>query len=389
MPQVSDNFDSYPVATVLDGNGNGTISFQPNGATVNITRLYVQVSTSVKQASVTLYKGNVTSSNGIGTIVSGSTGGLATGQIYVQDGQTLYVVWSGGDAGATATATFSGNKISFSEMGNDSITWSDPIAASDGTLVFPAIKSMNFVAGVSGWEINRDGSFEFGSGGTIRGNVIVTGANGSYVKILNQFIGAEIDLKGSTISNATVEAAVLPAIIRASNNNNGLQTLNYLSLNSPHYSPSATGIAYPQLDMSSASYDGSTGPIFRVYEPGGTPLSIQLDVNSGGSVSDSGDLAVAGTISDSTHHLNYKPTVSSTANVSFTSATSATVVIAFGVTFPTAPAMTTNIDSGAGAAAQWNSRAINITTTGFTLLVFAAAAGAWTNIPVTWTATAR
>lgn len=190
MPRLPKNFDAYPVQIVLDSNGAGTVQFQPNGSHINVTRLYVQVATTVKQASVTLYKGSVSPANAIGTIVSGSTGGLATGQIYVQDGQILYVVWSGGDAGATATATFSGNQISFSEMGNDSITWSDPIAASDGSLVFPAIKSINYVPTVSGWKIDRNGSAEF-SDVTVRGTIIAE--NGDIV----------IDNNGITVTSAT------------------------------------------------------------------------------------------------------------------------------------------------------------------------------------------
>lgn len=179
-------FDSYPVATVLNGSGNGMVSFQPNGCTVSVSRLFVQVSTTTKQATVTLYKGGLNASNAIGTIVSGSTGGLASGQIFVTDGQTLYVSWTGGDAGATATATFSGKQVPFSAVGTDSITWSDPIAASDGSLVFPAIKSPNYVAGSTGWTVNRDGSSEFNNV-TVRGELDVNGANGSAIQITNSF----------------------------------------------------------------------------------------------------------------------------------------------------------------------------------------------------------
>lgn len=182
MPNLPKTFENYPATVVLDSNGSGQIAFQPNGSTVSISRLYVSVSTSVKQATVTFYKGSVSPTNALGTIVSGSTGGLATGQIFVQDGTILYVVWTGGDAGATATATFSGKQISFSEMGSDSITWSDPIAASDGSLIFPALKSPNFVPSSSGWNLDRDGNAELNNV-TVRGTVDVEGSLGNNVKI--------------------------------------------------------------------------------------------------------------------------------------------------------------------------------------------------------------
>ena len=53
--------------------------------------------------------------------------------------------------------------------------FNNPIAGGD-FLVRPAIKSPNFVTGVSGWSINRDGTAEF-SQLTARGGLIVTGGN--------------------------------------------------------------------------------------------------------------------------------------------------------------------------------------------------------------------
>jgi hypothetical protein len=165
-------------SAILDGTGKATVSFQVNGNNARITRLYVSVSSSVKQASVTIYKGQVATSSALGTIISGSTGGLASGQIDITDGQTVYVVWTGGDAGATATAVFGGMAIPLSDVGNDSITWSDPIAAADGTLVFPAIKSVNYSAGVSGWLLDRNGNIE-ANNGTFRGTL--NAGNGSVI----------------------------------------------------------------------------------------------------------------------------------------------------------------------------------------------------------------
>jgi hypothetical protein len=73
-------------------------------------------------------------------------------------------------------------------------------------------------------------------------------------------------------------------------------------------------------------------------------------------------------------------------SVSFTSLSSTTVNVTFTHPFSTAPVITTNINSGAGATAQWHSRAINITATGFQLFLFGAGASTWSNVAVQWMA---
>jgi hypothetical protein len=78
--------------------------------------------------------------------------------------------------------------------------------------------------------------------------------------------------------------------------------------------------------------------------------------------------------------------------ISFTTQDSFTQAVLFGFTFPDIPKVMTNINSGAGATSRWISRAISITTTGFTMFVFAPTAGltqTWVSIPVDWVATYR
>jgi hypothetical protein len=184
MPQLSGNFGPIPSQVVLDANGSGTVAFQPNGNNARITTLFVKVSTSVKQAAVTIYKGQVSDTNIVGNTNSGSTGAPAFGNIDLFDGETLYVVWTGGDVGATATATFVGQTIPLGEVGGSELRWSDPIAAADGSLIFPAIKSPNFVTGVMGWYLDRNGNIELNNA-VVRGELDVVGTNGAYVKIYN------------------------------------------------------------------------------------------------------------------------------------------------------------------------------------------------------------
>lgn len=86
--------------------------------------------------------------------------------------------------------------------------------------------------------------------------------------------------------------------------------------------------------------------------------------------------------------LEHKVARSESGNVSFTftSQTSQTFVVTFGTPFPSAPNMVdTDINSGSGSTAGWNSRAFNITATGFTLFVFGSVS-TWTNVQVLWMA---
>lgn len=74
--------------------------------------------------------------------------------------------------------------------------------------------------------------------------------------------------------------------------------------------------------------------------------------------------------------------------ITFAAATSFSANVNFGFTFPGIPKVVTNIDTGAGATARWESRAITVTTTGFTMFVYQsqATAGSWTDVPVNWVA---
>lgn len=174
MPQLTDRFGPIQQQVVLNGSGNGQVTFQPNGSNARITNLFVKVSTTVNQAQCFMYKGQVADSTLIQNTNSGSTGAAAQGAIDLMDGETLFVVWRGGDVGATATATFVGNTIPFDQIGSSTITWADPIAAGDGSLVYPQIKSPDFQTGVSGWILRRDGSVEFSSA-VIRGSLSAGG----------------------------------------------------------------------------------------------------------------------------------------------------------------------------------------------------------------------
>ena len=76
-----------------------------------------------------------------------------------------------------------------------------------------------------------------------------------------------------------------------------------------------------------------------------------------------------------------------TINMTVTAATSATQGITFARPYATAPSVSGNINSGAGSTSGWNARAINVTTTGFTLFIFGASSTF--TVPVQWQAQPR
>lgn len=82
----------------------------------------------------------------------------------------------------------------------------------------------------------------------------------------------------------------------------------------------------------------------------------------------------------------FRQTENRITSVSFTSLSSTTINITFDHTFALAPVIMVNINSGAGATAQWHGRAINITKTGFQLFLFGPGAATWSNVAVQWAA---
>lgn len=77
-------------------------------------------------------------------------------------------------------------------------------------------------------------------------------------------------------------------------------------------------------------------------------------------------------------------------SVSFTTLTSFTQAVVFPQPFTAVPNVFVNINTGAGSTSLWQARAINITTTGFTLFVYTTGgAVSWVLVPVGWAAVPR
>ena len=94
----------------LDGSGTGTVRFGPTrpGERWHVTSVSVSVSTNTSTPVAKVYRGNV----GPGTFISGTYDGALDTDPQLNEqlwpGEYLSVQWTGGDSGATATATYRG-----------------------------------------------------------------------------------------------------------------------------------------------------------------------------------------------------------------------------------------------------------------------------------------
>lgn len=74
--------------------------------------------------------------------------------------------------------------------------FNNPLVSKGGSLVYPSIHSPDFVAGVSGWSIRKDGSVEFNNGvfrGTLTANEIDTSSIGNSTIVNSDFQGGTME----------------------------------------------------------------------------------------------------------------------------------------------------------------------------------------------------
>jgi hypothetical protein len=122
--------------------------------------------------------------------------------------------------------------------------FNNPITGGQGALVRERIKSPDYIPGVQGWSINKDGSAEFNNV-TVRGELFVTDPDGSYVHIFNENPGdgSVIELR---LPNAA-GAVIVPARIRS-----GV---------TPHFTDPALEVLGPNVDgHGTAAIYSASGP---------------------------------------------------------------------------------------------------------------------------------
>lgn len=181
--------------------------------------------------------------------------------------------------------------------------FTNPLVAGT-TLVRSAINSPNYVPGVSGWAIFKDGSAEFNNV-TVRGAVDIKGSDGSEV-VITASLGGRINLYPNTQAGLTVNT---PGQIYASAAlwGGGPGHESWVNINSPDVTDSAGHSTPASLFLGGQLTDGTAYP--GGFTPGGTLMEFNGDgyihgvsklngnVAMGADASVAGNAAIAGNVS--------------------------------------------------------------------------------------------
>jgi hypothetical protein len=267
--------------------------------------------------------------------------------------------------------------------------FSNAVVGGAETLIRSAIKSVNYVLGLAGWRITRDGNAELNDA-TIRGTLL---AGGGAVKVSSTGIhiegsGHQLDVNASggfvarDLPDDGIETQIAPGGIfltpqkPSPGGNNPTFTSFFVGYNNPGAANESTFTA-----LNGVGYSGKSSGFIEID---GQAANDANPDNTSFLRLGAFDIAFqVGSTKPSYQRGEY-----GAFTLSFGPANNATVAVTFAKTYASAPAIYLNIDSGAGATARWCPRAINRTATGFTYFVFAAdaVAATWANIPLSWTA---
>lgn len=288
-------------------------------------------------------------------------------------------------------------------------------------LVRPALQSPDYLTGVSGWAIKIDGSAEFNDI-VIRGGSVL-GGESLYYDGVPAFGNLILSISGSggvdPFGNAYPEGLGLFGADGSTTADGSVLTVTGDNGSQVQMSTGGVGQAdiffTPRDLVGTTWFDGSLGTVLGAgNRPGLSLISPSADVPgavaSGVGFYGSGPggaldtyilfaadrvgfnslVQVLGGDLECDQYVLGQNLQSRTESVSFVALSSTTIAILFDTAFPVGavPAVMTNIASSAGVTARWDSRAYNVTNTGFTLFLYkgdaADPAQTWASIPVQW-----
>jgi hypothetical protein len=285
------------------------------------------------------------------------------------------------------------------------MTFSNPIVGGT-TLIRPAIHSPDYVPGVSGWSINKDGTAEFNDAvfrGELESSNYVPGVSGWHLDQDGdaEFNSIQIRSSGTetpvTVGDDDEPQIVLltvggVGIIALPTNrpledlaggflsgtfNQGLpseaQTLQIFGPTSENAGDRAS------IFLSSQNDDGSSEANIVINTGSGTitidedvvtintPTTINdpLDVN--GQITATADVSVTGNLFDANSGISYEPAQNGTATANFAAVTQVDVAVVFATPFLVAPVVTCSRQNSPANSAKIMVNATAITTTGFTM----------------------
>jgi hypothetical protein len=238
------------------------------------------------------------------------------------------------------------------------MAFEEPVLGGNNALVREEVKSPNYVAGVSGWDLGKNGDAEFNSI-VVRGTVEADGASGSYIKIQPGTPFAKILLKAanpSTVVGSIYEDSGKLYLTGDDSSNKARIILTSNTLTLPNT---------VTLDTSNG-----TGNIY---------LSSGADV-----VVSAGQLTNAADSTEFFHGYVF------TQNISFAVTASNTQTVNFPTALPAGVvprAIHANINALSGTTTKWTCKTTSYTNTGFTLWSASGdgTTSAWTNVPVNFT----
>lgn len=275
--------------------------------------------------------------------------------------------------------------------------FTNPLVAGT-TLIRAAINSPDYVAGVSGWSINKDGTAEFNSV-TVRGMLEVDGPDGSKVDVItggSTRTGAHIEIRSNDFpGEPIVNAAIVPGYIDAFTDNSTGTAHRIITefFGGGFNNGTTSGVRFwsQPYELSTINYidftnyinDGTVsinfyGPVSLVHG-GDVNGTLTIDTNPGST----------GKIVDGNGHEYARSESGKFSHAAWTSLSTWSVAVTFANSFDNPPCVYTNMESTAGGTLGWITRAWAITTTGFTFFAQQAANTASTTtapIQFSWTA---
>lgn len=283
--------------------------------------------------------------------------------------------------------------------------FSNPIVGGT-TLIRPSIHSPDYVAGVSGWTINKDGTAEFNDV-TVRGdlssNNYVPGVSGWHLDQDGdaEFNSIQIRSDGTQtpievgdddspqvviLTNSGLGIIALPTNRPLENLTGGLisGTLN-LGLPSEAqtlqiFGPTSDGAGdRASIFLSSQNNDGSSNANVAIQAGTGdirfdedllaitTPVALDSTLSVDGSITALADVTVMGNLLDTNTGIKYRPTQVGTGTANFAAVTQVDVAISFPVPFLVPPVVVCSRQNSPANSAKIMVNATGITSSGFTM----------------------
>lgn len=258
------------------------------------------------------------------------------------------------------------------------MAFKNEVVGGGGELIRDSIHSRNYESGADGWGIFRDGFAEFFFA-FFRGSITVLGTPGR----IN--ISSLEGVPTITFLPVAIEDSWASGQIKVETIDGGDRAQMFIQAPTPNSAPATS----PNIRMKSRDIGTPASPRTIEFEQ---VDEIILNSTLGGLVNiPLSDVSItAGDLNIPAGRLTVPASIQTGSGVFGNGASVSTVQVNvnFPTVFPSPPHVMTNINSGSGTVARWISRAMNITTTGFTFFAFAPTATANTpnNVPFQWIA---